>query len=154
MPIPTTPRFRLNVAGILRDSHGRILICERMGRRGSWQFPQGGVDPGETLQGALHRELYEEIGVTPEQTEIRNQAGPYRYEFEGAVVKGYHGKDQHFFLVHFHGPEDAIQVDLPHPEFQAYRWILPETFDLEWLAPMKREMYRRVFADLLWIHLR
>lgn len=154
MPIPTTPRFRLNVAGILRDSHGRILICERMGKRGSWQFPQGGVDPGETLQGALHRELYEEIGVTPEQTEIRNQAGPYRYEFEGSVVKGYHGKDQHFFLVHFHGPEDAIRVDLPHPEFQAYRWILPETFDLEWLAPMKREMYRSVFADLLWIHLR
>ena len=153
MPIPTTPRFRLNVAGILRDTHGRILICERMGKRGSWQFPQGGVDPGESLQGALHRELYEEIGVTPEQTEIRNQSGPYRYDFEGAVVKGYHGKDQHFFLVHFHGPEDAIRVDPPHPEFQAYRWILPETFDLNWLAPMKREMYRRVFADLLWIHL-
>ena len=153
MPIPTPERFRLNVAAVLRDTHGRILICERLGRKGSWQFPQGGVDPGETLEGALARELYEEIGVTPEQTEVRTQAGPYRYTFDGAVVKGYSGKDQHFFLVHFHGPEDAIQLDMPHPEFPDYRWIMPDSFNLEWLPPMKREMYRQVFADLLWIKL-
>jgi len=153
--MPSTPplRFRLNVAGILRDSQGRILICERVGKRGSWQFPQGGVDPGETLEGALARELYEEIGVTPEHTEIRNQKGPYRYEFEGSLVKGYHGKDQHFFLVHYHGKENGIHLDMPHPEFQAYRWIWPETFDLKWLPPMKRAMYTKVFSDLLWINL-
>jgi len=98
MPPQTDARFRLNVAGILRDRHGRILICERLGRRGCWQFPQGGVDPGESLEGALHRELYEEIGVGPELIEVRNQAGPYRYEFDGIVVKGYSGKDQHFFF--------------------------------------------------------
>jgi putative (di)nucleoside polyphosphate hydrolase len=153
MPPSPLLRYRLNVAGILRDPHGRILICERLGKRGSWQFPQGGVDPGETLEGALARELYEEIGVTPEQTEVRNQKGPYRYDFEGAVVKGFNGKDQHFFLVHYHGPEDAVCLDMPHPEFQSYRWILPETFELKWLPPMKRSMYRSVFADLLWINL-
>jgi len=37
------------------------------------------------------------------------------------VVKSYSGKDQHFFLVHFYGPEDAIQLDMPNPEFQDYR---------------------------------
>ena len=153
MPPQTDARFRLNVAGILRDRHGRILICERLGRRGCWQFPQGGVDPGESLEGALHRELYEEIGVGPELIEVRNQAGPYRYEFDGIVVKGYSGKDQHFFLVHYHGEEDAICLDMPHPEFQAFRWILPETFDLQWLPVMKRPMYKQVFADLLWINL-
>ena len=80
--------------------------------------------------------------------------GEYRAgTFDGAVVKGYSGKDQHFFLVHFHGPEDAIQLDMPNPEFQDYRWIMPDTFSLEWLPPMKRAMYRQVFADLLWIKL-
>ncbi len=153
MPSAPQARFRLNVAGILRDKHGRILVCERLGKRGSWQFPQGGVDPGETLEAALHRELYEEIGVTPEQIEVRNTRGPYRYDFDGHVVKGFSGKDQHFFLVHYHGPEDAIRLDMPHPEFQAYRWILPETFELSWLPPMKRQMYRSVFTDLLWINL-
>ncbi|NBV85338.1 MAG: NUDIX domain-containing protein [Verrucomicrobia bacterium] len=154
MPPESKSRFRLNVAGILRDVHGRILICERLGRRGSWQFPQGGVDPGESLQGALHRELYEEIGVGPEQIELRNQSGPYRYEFDGIVVKGFHGKDQHFFLVHYHGDENAIRLDMPNPEFQAFRWILPESFDLRWLPPMKRPMYQQAFADLLWIELK
>jgi hypothetical protein len=42
---------------------------------------------------------------------------------------------------------------MPHPEFQAFRWILPETFDLQWLPVMKRPMYKQVFADLLWINL-
>ncbi len=154
MPAESKNRFRLNVAGILRDVHGRILICERLGRKGSWQFPQGGVDPGESLQGALHRELYEEIGVGPEQIEVRNQAGPYRYEFDGLLVKGFHGKDQHFFLVHYHGDENAICLDMPNPEFQAFRWILPESFDLLWLPPMKRPMYQQAFADLLWIDLK
>lgn len=153
MPSSNPARYRLNVAGILRDASGRILVCERLGKRGSWQFPQGGVDPGESLEAALHRELYEEIGVSPDQIDVRNQKGPYRYEFEGAVVKGFHGKDQHFFLVHYHGPEDGIQLDMPHPEFQAYRWILPETFQLSWLPAMKRAMYQRVFSDLLWINL-
>jgi hypothetical protein len=42
---------------------------------------------------------------------------------------------------------------MPNPEFQDYRWIMPDAFNLEWLPPMKREMYRQVFADLLWIRL-
>lgn len=153
MSDPNKERYRLNVAAILKDSRDRILICERLGRKGSWQFPQGGVDPGETLEAALTRELYEEVGVTPEQAEIRSSAGPYRYDFEGAVIKGYHGKDQHFFLIRYHGPEDGIRLDMSSPEFQAYRWILPEDFNLDWLPPMKRPMYRQVFDDLLGVRI-
>src|SRR5689334_381169 len=57
------PKYRPNVAGILRNRDGKILICERIHVRNAWQFPQGGVDEGETLEEALVRELWEEIGL-------------------------------------------------------------------------------------------
>lgn len=146
--------FRLNVAGILQASDGRILVCERLGQKNSWQFPQGGVDLGENLEEALKRELSEEVGVLPETYSIRIQKGPYRYTYENGLLRGFAGKDQHFFLLDYKGPLDAIRLDLPHPEFQNYAWIRPETFRIEWLPEMKKEMYRRVFSDLLHTALR
>src|SRR5438067_8221410 len=56
-------RYRLNVAAILQNREGKILVCERADATGAWQFPQGGVDEGETLEAALARELVEEIGL-------------------------------------------------------------------------------------------
>lgn len=53
-------RFRASVyAIIIRD--GKLLITEECGK---WTFPGGGVEIGETLQNALHREAQEEIGAT------------------------------------------------------------------------------------------
>ena len=57
-------KYRLNVAGILRNSKGKVLVGERLGKDGAWQFPQGGVDDGETALEALYRELEEEVGIT------------------------------------------------------------------------------------------
>lgn len=142
-------KFRLNVAGILMDSRGRILVCERLGNAGAWQFPQGGVDDGETLEQALFRELQEEIGVDQASYQVSAQKGPYRYVYDGGPIRGFDGKDQYFFLAAYLGAEDAIRLDLPHPEFQAYQWISPSAFQIDWLPNMKKAMYAQVFADLL-----
>lgn len=39
-------------------------------REHSWQFPQGGIKRGESPEQAMYRELYEEVGLTPEQVSI------------------------------------------------------------------------------------
>ena len=141
-------KYRANVAGILRNSRGKILICERLDARNGWQFPQGGVDPGETPEQALARELWEEISVEAADFQIVEHHGPYRYLFgEGRTKKGHHGKEQIYFLCDFLGRENGIDVRTKHPEFQAYRWIYPLEFQLSWLPEMKREVYRAVFAD-------
>jgi putative (di)nucleoside polyphosphate hydrolase len=57
------PRYRSNVAAILRQDTGEILIGKRTDQVNCWQFPQGGVKPGETLEDALRRELEEEISL-------------------------------------------------------------------------------------------
>jgi putative (di)nucleoside polyphosphate hydrolase len=148
-------KYRANVAAILRDSRGRILICERLGVRDAWQFPQGGVDDGETPEQALARELWEEISVKASDFRIVQQEGPYRYVFgEGRMKKGHHGKEQIYFLCDFLGAGSGINVDTKHPEFQSHRWIHPAEFQLHWLPEMKREVYRAVFSDFFRMEIR
>jgi mutator protein MutT len=50
----------------LRDSAGAVLLAQRPPGKhlaGGWEFPGGKLEAGETRDGALARELHEEIGV-------------------------------------------------------------------------------------------
>jgi 8-oxo-dGTP diphosphatase len=59
----------LVAAVALIDADGRVLLAERPPGKhlaGLWEFPGGKVQPGETPEAALIRELAEEIGVDVE----------------------------------------------------------------------------------------
>jgi 8-oxo-dGTP diphosphatase len=50
----------------LVDADGRVLLAQRPAGKamaGLWEFPGGKVDPGETPETALIRELAEELGI-------------------------------------------------------------------------------------------
>lgn len=54
------------VAVALLDADGRILLAQRPAGKtlaGLWEFPGGKLEPGETPEAALVRELHEELGV-------------------------------------------------------------------------------------------
>jgi len=55
----------LGVRGLVFDDRGRVLLVEHTYLKG-WYLPGGGVDAGETAEGALVRELREEVGVEVE----------------------------------------------------------------------------------------
>lgn len=57
------PRKRVISQGLLRDEHGRFLLCELTYKR-EWDLPGGVIEVGESPATGLIRELHEELGVT------------------------------------------------------------------------------------------
>jgi 8-oxo-dGTP diphosphatase len=62
------PRQPVDVAvGVLVRADGAFLLTSRPPGKvfeGYWEFPGGKLEPGETVDQALRRELHEEIGIT------------------------------------------------------------------------------------------
>ena len=152
-------RFRPNVAALLIRADGALLICERWTVPGAWQFPQGGVDAGETLEQALFREVKEEIGLDPQHYEVLSQRGGYKYLYPADVrakkmqKHGNHGQEQTYFLCMLKDGAPPINVDQKPREFRGYRWIVPTEFDLDWLPGFKRDVYREVLRDFFEIEI-
>ena len=59
-------KLLLVVACALVDTDGRILLAQRpegKSMAGLWEFPGGKVEPGETPEETVIRELHEELGI-------------------------------------------------------------------------------------------
>ena len=152
-------RYRPNVAALMVNEHGNLLICERFTIPGAWQFPQGGVDLGEDTAEALYREIREEIGLSKEHYDILNRKDGYRYLYPSDVRSkkiqkhGNHGQEQTYFLCKVKSDAPEIDVNQTPREFRSYRWIHPTEFDLDWLPNFKHEVYRAVMKDFFDISL-
>ncbi len=147
--------YRPNVAAILRNKDGEILIAERINVAGAWQFPQGGVDAGETLEQAFYRELGEEVGVPPDLVTVVEIKDGYRYAFpKGRLKYGlYGGQEQTYYLCDFLGKDSDIRLDLHHQEFSQFKWIKPSQFRLDWVPKFKKAVYRAVMKDFFGVTL-
>lgn len=151
--------YRKNVAAVMVNAQGALLVCERDTIPGAWQFPQGGIDPGETAEQALFREVREEIGLLPAHYEVMEKREGYRYLYPADVREkkvrkhGGHGQEQVYFLCHVSPAAPPIDVNQKPREFRAYRWIIPSEFDLDWLPEFKREVYSEVMRDFFHIKL-
>ena len=141
-----SPIYRPNVAAIIRRADNMILVGERSDMPGSWQFPQGGIKPCETPEEALARELLEEVGLPGGSYRIIERKESYRYLFDqGRTKEGFDGQEQIYFLVELL-PGYQPKHETSDPEFRELRWIVPSEFNIEWVAPFKREVYTQVLG--------
>lgn len=156
---PRMVRYRPNVAALVVNSAGNLLICERLTIPGAWQFPQGGVDAGESLEQALHREVREEVGLEARHYDVIDRRDGYRYlypvnaRWKKLRKHGSHGQEQTYYLCQLKEGAPPVNVNQKQREFRAYRWILPEEFDLDWLPAFKRDVYREVMRDFFQVEL-
>lgn len=145
----TKKRYRPNVAAIILSpkypEKCEFFIAHRTDIKNAWQFPQGGIDEGETPREALKRELLEEIGCN--DVEILGEFPEWiTYDFP-KVARGkcypYDGQTQKYFLVRL---KDDSRIDLRAfeiPEFEEYEFVgYDELFKR--VTYFKRKVYRRV----------
>ena len=146
--------FRANVGIVVANDHGQVLWARRVGGRDAWQFPQGGIDRGESPEQALYRELHEEVGLGPEAVEVLGSTrGWLRYRLpKGFVRKGQSpvciGQKQKWFLLRLVAPDEEVRLDLNHkPEFDHWQWV-SYWYPLNQVIAFKREVYRRAMKEL------
>ncbi len=142
--------FRANVGIILSNDDGKLLLAGRIGSKG-WQFPQGGMQEGESAEEAMYRELHEEVGLQESDVEVLGSTNDWlRYQLpEKFVRRGSKplciGQKQRWFILRLDGPDECVRVDRSDtPEFDRWRWV-------EFWRPVNEVIYfkRRVYARAL-----
>lgn len=133
--------YRPNVAMLVyRPSTYQLWIGERKGAPGHWQFPQGGVDLGSSLEENVVRELVEELGAPAHHFgAIVKLSATHRYDFTVPRDYGgeiFRGQDQTFWAVAFLGADSDINLLAHDPEFQNFRWV--SSAEVRKLAPSRR----------------
>ena len=145
--------FRAKVGIILVNDRGQAFWGRRIGMS-EWQFPQGGVNPEESLEEAVFRELREEVGLEPQHVEIigwtrrwlryRLPRRYIRYDQKPLCI----GQKQRWYVLRL--ITDDTQVDLrldAEPEFEQWRWI--DYWDaLQEVVDFKRGVYQQALNEL------
>ena len=146
--------FRANVGILLANDRGQVLWARRVGGRDAWQFPQGGINNGESPEQALYRELHEEVGLMPEAVEVlATTRGWLRYRLPRRFIrKGQDpvciGQKQKWFLLRMLGDDADVRLDMnDKPEFDNWRWV-SYWYPLNQVISFKREVYRRAMKEL------
>jgi mutator protein MutT len=124
------------VAAVIRRDR-KILITQRSGNvhlGGLWEFPGGKVEPGESLEAALEREIQEELGV---RISVQDEFFSVEHDYPAKSVR------LHFFNC-------TIREGEPRPlEVADMRWVTAEELpqfefppaDAELIAALVRGMH-------------
>ena len=103
------------VAAVIERADRRLLIGQRRRADSSplkWEFPGGKVEPTETLEQALVRELREELGATLVRSVLLGRAD---YQYPGGET----------LTITFFAAEIARSEIRPVP-FEKVAWVLPK----------------------------
>ena len=139
--------YRPNVAIVLTNHKNQVFWGKRV-KEHAWQFPQGGIKPGESPEQAMYRELNEETGLEAHHVRILGRTRDWlHYNVPTHWVKRewrgtYRGQKQIWFLLRLVGRDCDISLRAtPHPEFDAWRWH-EYWVPLEAVIDFKRDVYR------------
>ncbi len=141
--------YRSCVVGVFLRYDGKILVAKRSDN-GAWQFPQGGIEEGETSVEALYREMEEELGVKNFSV-LKKSEKIVKYDFPAdlktAIAKKYKGQEQEWFLCILSEGEEPCLERVKTLEFSQVKWE-SMSFVLKEIVHWKRNSYEKGLLEL------
>lgn len=144
--------YRPNVGIIICNRQGQVLWARRFGQN-SWQFPQGGINPNETAEQAMFRELNEEVGLSAKDVKIlASTQGWLRYKLPKRIVRWDNipvciGQKQKWFLLELISEESSIDLNANQsPEFDDWAWV-SYWYPIRQVISFKRDVYRKAMKE-------
>ena len=119
------------VAAIIHDTNGRIFATQRgYGEfKDYWEFPGGKMEPGETPEEALRREIWEELET---RIAVERLVQTVEYDYPDFHLT------MHCFWCHIESGHLLLK------EHEAARWLsLSDIESVDWL-PADREVVKRL----------
>lgn len=143
--------YRANVGMILCNDRQQVLWAKRIFPKDAWQFPQGGLKQGESLEQGMYRELNEELGLLPSDVTIIGQTKDWLlYDLPEHLIRHHQkplciGQKQHWFLLRLVASDASICLDNQEPkEFSEWTWV-----DYDYPATHVVEFKQKVYAQAL-----
>ncbi|HUW24472.1 MAG TPA: NUDIX domain-containing protein [Patescibacteria group bacterium] len=147
--------YRQGTVGVVVDKNNNFLIVQMVDyKENEWRFPGGGIDDGESPQGALLRELVEELGTSNFELIGVSQ---YRSQYEwpmGVILsrlrkegETWRGQQQTHFLVKFTG--SMKEIKFKKDEIRQVKWVKRENLSSHFVFPGQWEFINQVLQELL-----
>ncbi|MBD2784492.1 nucleoside triphosphatase NudI [Xenorhabdus sp. DI] len=119
-------RQRVIVCPIIQNN-GEYLLCKMASDRGvfpgQWALSGGGMEPGETMEEALRREIREELGEALEITEVK----PWAFRDDIRVKTYSDGTTEEIYMIYLIFDCLSANRDITfNEEFQEIAWVSPE----------------------------
>lgn len=143
--------YRPNVCLLILNHANLLFLGERLGYPGVWQFPQGGVEPQQSLADNAVREACEELGIEANLIVVERQLDTtHQYDFQKPpdyAVDRWRGQAQTFWVLRFLGEDKDINLARYHQELSAYRWCTPEEA-LKLAEAKRRPGYKKALTEM------
>jgi 8-oxo-dGTP pyrophosphatase MutT (NUDIX family) len=135
--------FQIGIKALIRNKDGKILLLKVPaygGSPGYWDMPGGRMDPGETFEQTLRRELHEEIGVEYEGTPKQLMA-----VLSSVTIAVGESRVPLVLLPYEVDLDDDVEIKLgDHEHEEAFDWYSPEE-----ASELLQIKYNPEFCDLV-----